>query len=155
MTDSPAPKGSPQLTTFFTTRDTAAALDFYIGVLGAELLARFDGPDGKVAHAELRLGDAMFLVGDAAPAVGLVPPPAEGNNFTMTYWSADPDELFARAVAAGATPVAEVDDVFSGDRMGVIRDPAGIRWCLARHDRDVSQEEIAEAAAKWMAEQGA
>jgi uncharacterized glyoxalase superfamily protein PhnB len=62
--------------------------------------------------------------------------------------------LWERAVAAGATPVAEVDDVFSGDRMGVIRDPAGIRWCLARHDRDVSQEEIAEAAAKWMAEQG-
>jgi PhnB protein len=154
MTDNPAPKGSPQLTTFFTTRDTAAALDFYTGVLGAELVARFDGPDGKVAHAELRLGDATFQVGDAAPDMGLVPPPAEGNNFTMTYWSADPDGLWERAVVAGATPVAEVDDVFSGDRMGVIRDPAGIRWCLARHDRDVSQEEIAEAAAKWMAEQG-
>jgi PhnB protein len=123
-------------------------------VLGAELVARFDGPDGKVAHAELRLGDATFQVGDAAPDMGLVPPPVEGNNFTMTYWSADPDGLFARAAAAGATPVAEVDDVFSGDRMGVIRDPAGIRWCLARHDRDVSQEEIAEAAARWMAEQG-
>lgn len=154
MTDNPAPKGSPQLTTFFTTPDTAAAIGFYTGVFGAELLTRFDGPDGKVAHAELRLGDAVFQVGDAAPDLGLVPPPAEGNNFTMTYWTADPDGVFARAVAAGATPVAEVGDVFSGDRMGVIRDPAGIRWCLARHDRDVSQEEIAEAAAKWMAEQG-
>jgi PhnB protein len=154
MTDNPAPQGSPRLTTFFTTSDTSKAIDFYTGVLGAELVTRFDGPDGKVAHAELRLGDAVFQVGDAAPDLGLVPPPAEGNNFTMTFWTADPDGVFARAVAAGATAVAEVDDVFSGDRMGVIRDPAGIRWCLARHDRDVSHEEIAAAAKEWMAEQG-
>ena len=72
--------------------------------------------------------------------------------FTMTYWTTDPDGVFARAVAAGATPVAEVGDVFSGDRMGVVRDPAGIRWCMARHDRDVSEEEIAAAAKEWMAE---
>lgn len=145
---------NPTLTTFFTTNDTAKAIDFYTEVFGAELVTRFDGPDGKVAHAELRLGDATFQLGDSAPEMGLLPPPAEGNNFTMTFWTSDPDGMFARAVAAGATPVAAVDDVFSGDRMGVIRDPAGIRWCLARHDRDVSPEEIAEAAKKWMAEQG-
>jgi PhnB protein len=142
------------LTTFFTTSDTTMAIDFYTGALGAELVTRFDGPDGKVAHAELRLGDATFQVGDAAPGMGLLPPPAAGNNFTMTFWTADPDGVFARAVAAGATAVVPVDDTFSGDRMGVIRDPAGIRWCLARHDRDVPAEEIAAAAAKWMAEQG-
>jgi PhnB protein len=67
----------------------------------------------------------------------------------MTFWTRDPDGVFDRAVAAGATPVAPVDDVFSGDRMGVIRDPAGIRWCLSRHDRDVPVEEIAAEAAKW------
>jgi PhnB protein len=155
MTDSPAPKGSPQLTTFFTANDAAKAIDFYVDVFGAEVVARFEGPDGKVAHADLRLGDAPFQCGEAAPDMGIVPPPAEGNNFTMTFWTADPDGVFARAVAAGATALSAVDDVFSGDRMGVIRDPAGIRWCLARHDRDVSPEEIAAAAAKWMEEQGA
>jgi PhnB protein len=150
MTDNPR----PALTTFFTTNDAAAALDFYTTAFDAEVVTRFDGPDGKVAHAELRLGDATFQLGDAAPDMGLLPPPAEGNNFTMTFWTADPDGMFDRAVAAGATAVAPVDDVFSGDRMGVVRDPAGIRWCLARHDRDVPPEEVAAAAAKWMAEQG-
>jgi PhnB protein len=152
MTDNPAPKGSPRLTTFFTTHDAAAAIDFYTGVFGAEVTARFDGPDGKVAHAELRLGDAVFQLGEAAPDAGLVPPPVEGNAFTMTFWTPDPDGVFERAVAAGATAVSAVDDVFSGDRMGVIRSPGGIRWCLARHDRDVSPAEIAAAAEKWMAE---
>jgi len=71
----------------------------------------------------------------------------------MTFWTADPDGVFDRAVAAGATPVSPVADVFSGDRMGIIRDPAGIRWCLGRHDRDVSHEEIAAEAEKWAAEQ--
>jgi PhnB protein len=149
MTDSPAPKGSPQITTFFAAPDAARALEFYTEVFGATVVARFDGPGGTVAHAELRLGDAVFQLGEPAPAAGIVPPPAEGNNFTMTFWTRDPDGVFDRAVAAGATPVAPVDDVFSGDRMGVIRDPAGIRWCLSRHDRDVPVEEIAAEAAKW------
>jgi PhnB protein len=153
MTDSPAPKGSPQLTTFFTANDAAAAIDFYVDVFGAEVLTRFEGPDGKVAHADLRLGDAPFQVGEAAPDMGIVAPPAEGNNFTMTFWTPDPDGVFERAVAAGATAVSPVDDVFSGDRMGVIRDPAGVRWCLSRHDRDVSPEEINAAVDAWMAEQ--
>lgn len=152
MTDSPAPKGSPQLTVFFSANNAAKAIDFYTEVFGAELLARFDGPDGAVAHAELRLGDSVFQLGEPAPSAGLVPPPETGNNFTMTYWTADPDGVFSRAVEAGATAVSPVDDAFSGDRIGIIRDPAGIRWCLARHDRDVSAEEIAAAAAKWAEE---
>jgi len=153
MTDSPAPNGSPQLTVFFAANDAAKALDFYTDVFGAELIARYDGPDGAVAHAELRLGDSVFSIGEPAPSAGIVPPPAEGNNFTMTYWTTDPDGVIERAVAAGATEVSPVADVFSGDRMGIIRDPAGIRWCVSRHDRDVSQEEIAAAAEKWAEEQ--
>lgn len=155
MTDNPAPSGSPRLTTFFTANDASAALEFYVSVFGATVVSRFEGPDGRVAHADVRLGDAVFQVGEAAPDMGILPPPAEGNNFTMTFWTPDPDGVFERAVAAGATALSQVDDVFSGDRMGVVRDPAGIRWCLARHDKDVSPEEIAAAAEKWMAEQGA
>lgn len=152
MTDSPAPKGSPQLTVFFSANDAAKAIDFYTGVFGAELVTRFDGPDGAVAHAELRLGDSVFQLGEPAPSAGLAPPPETGNNFTMTYWTTDPDDLFTRAVEAGATPVSPMADTFTGDRIGIIRDPAGIRWCLARHDRDVSQAEIAAAAEKWAEE---
>lgn len=154
MTDNPAPSGSPQLTTFFTADDAAAALEFYVAVFGAEVLTRFEGPGGRVVHADVRLGDSIFQVGEAAPDMGLMPPLAEGNNFTMTFWTTDPDGAFARAVEAGATGLSEPGDMFSGDRMGVVRDPAGIRWCLARHDRDVSPEEVDAAAKKWMAEQG-
>jgi PhnB protein len=141
------------LTTFFTVSDGSKAVEFYTEVLGAELLTRFDGPGGKIAHAELRLGDTVFQIGEAAPEAGIVAPPADGNNFTITFWTPDPDGVFERAVAAGATPVSPVADAFSGDRLGVVRDPAGVRWCLARHDRDVPPEEIAAAAEKWMAEQ--
>jgi uncharacterized glyoxalase superfamily protein PhnB len=96
----------------------------------------------------------VFTIGEPAPAIGIVPPPPDGNNFTITYWTTDPDGLVERAVAAGATEVSPVADAFSGDRMGIIRDPAGIRWCVSRHDRDVPAAEIAAAAEKWAAEQG-
>ncbi len=149
----PAPAGNPSLMTYFAVNDCAKAIDFYQDVFGAELLTRFDGADGIVAHAEMRLGDAVFQLGDPMPDYGLIGPPAEGNGFTITYWTADVDTIYARAVAAGATVMTPLDDAFSGDRMGVIRCPFGIRWCIARHDRDVSPEEIQAAAEEWMRSQ--
>ena len=152
-TTGPAPAGNHSLVTFFAVNDCAKAIDFYRDVFGAELVSRFDGPDGSVAHAEMRLGDSLFQLSDPMPAMGIVAPPAEGNGFTITFWTADVDAIYARAVAAGATVMTPLDDAFSGDRMGVIRCPYGIRWCLARHDRDVSAEEIQAAADEWMRSQ--
>jgi PhnB protein len=149
MTDnsSPAPAGSHQLTTFFAVDDAAKALDFYATAFGAETTVRFDGPDGTVAHAEMRLGDSVFQIGDPSPAIGIVGPPETGNAFTMTFWTDDVDGVFARALAAGGTELSPVTDVFSGDRLGTLRDPFGVRWCVARHDRDVTPEEIQAAVA--------
>jgi PhnB protein len=149
MTDKnePAPAGSQRLATFFTVNECAKALAFYQDTLGAELVSRFDGPDGTVMHAEMRLAGCTFQLSDPMPEYGLVGPPAEGNCFTMILWTPEPDEVFDRLVAAGATPISPVADVFSGDRMGVLRCPFGIRWCVSRHDRDVSHAEI-EAAAR-------
>lgn len=154
MTDknSPAPAGSPRLTTFFAVHDAARALDFYATVFGAETTVRYDGPDGTVAHAELRLGDSVFQVADPAPEMGIVGPPETGNAFTMSFWTPDVDAVFARALAAGATELSPVADVFSGDRLGTLRDPFGVRWCVARHDRDVTAAEIQAAADAWAAE---
>src|SRR5262249_59491551 len=104
-------------------------------------------------HGEMRLGDCIFQLSEPAPAFGILPPPAEGNAFTITYWTADVDAVFNRLVAAGATVVTPLDDAFSGDRMGVVRCPFGIRWCIARHDRDVPIEEIEAAAREWAASQ--
>ncbi|NJC70052.1 glyoxalase/bleomycin resistance/extradiol dioxygenase family protein [Planosporangium thailandense] len=157
MTDNSAtvaPPGSQRLVTYFAVNDCAKAIEFYRETLGAELLTRATMPDGTVMHAAIRLGGCVFELGEASPGYGLLAPPPEGNNFTITYWTADVDAVFERLVAGGATVVTPLQDAFSGDRMGVVRCPFGIRWCVARHDRDVSAEEIEAAARAWVAEQG-
>lgn len=146
-----APAGYRDLSVFFAVYECAKALDFYQEAFGARVIRRMDAPDGSVMHAELRLGDSIFQLGEPMPDYGIVGPPAEGNAFTMTVWTPDVDALYARAVAAGATPLSPVADVFSGDRMGVLRCPFGVRWCLARHDRDVPDAEIEAAAREWAA----
>jgi PhnB protein len=148
----PAPAGSHSILPFFAVPDCAKAMEFYTHVLGATVVRRMDGPGGTVLHAELRLGDSLLQLSDPMPDIGLVGPPDQGNAFTLTYWTADPDAVFARAVEAGATEVFPVNDVFSGDRMGVFRCPYGVRWCVARHDRDVPDAEIEAAAREWVAE---
>jgi len=149
----PAPTGSQRLTVFMAVNDCAKAIEFYTDVFGAEVVDRFEGPDGSVPHADLRLGGCVLQVGDPSPSMGLVAPPAEGNNFTLTFWTSDVDAVFAKAVDRGATVLSEVDDVFSGDRMGLVRCPFGIRWNISRHDRDVPAEEIHAAVDAWLANQ--
>jgi len=154
MTDnSPAPAGYPRLVTFFAVDEAAKAIEFYRENLGAEVISKTTGTDGSIMHAELRLGGCVFQLSEPMPSFGILPPPAEGNAFTITYWTADVDDVFNRLVAAGATVMTPLDDAFSGDRIGVVRDPYGIRWCVARHDRDVSEEEIEAAARAWAATQ--
>ncbi|MDR7280821.1 VOC family protein [Catenuloplanes atrovinosus] len=144
-----APAGYAQVSLFFTVNEAAKALDFYRDVFGAAVPVRMEAPDGSIMHAEVEINGVRFQLSEPMPAYGIVPPPAEGNAFTVTLWVPDPDEVFARAVAAGATPLSEVADVFSGDRMGVLRCPFGVRWAIARHDRDVPVEEIQAAALEW------
>jgi uncharacterized glyoxalase superfamily protein PhnB len=154
MTDnsvSAAPPGSQRLVTYFAVNDCAKAIEFYEETLGAEVVMRVAMPDGMVMHASMRLGDCVFELGEAMPDHGIVAPPAEGNNFTITYWTADVDAVFDKLVAAGSTVMTPLNDGFSGDRMGVVRCPFGIRWCVARHDRDVPAEEIEAAARAWTA----
>jgi PhnB protein len=149
----PAPAGSQRLVTFFAVPDCAAAMDFYRDTLGAEEISRTAATDGTVMHAEMRLGGCLFQLSEPFPDMGILGPPAEGNAFTITYWTDDVDDVFERLVKAGGTVMTPLADVFSGDRMGVVRCPYGIRWCIARHDRDVSAEEIEAAARAWAATQ--
>jgi PhnB protein len=154
MTDnssSPAPAGYQRLITFFAVNEAAKAIEFYREVLGAEVVSTTTAVDGTIMHAELRLGGCVFQLSEPMPAYGILPPPADGNAFTITYWTNDVDDVFNRLVAAGATVLTPLDDAFSGDRLGVVRCPFGIRWCVARHDRDVSAEEIEAAAREWAA----
>jgi PhnB protein len=149
----PAPAGVGTVLPFVAISDCAKAIALYQEIFGAELLTSYDLPDGTVTHADLRIGDSRIQVGEPIPSMGILPPPVDGNAFTLTLWITDPDAVFDRAVAAGATVMSPMADVFSGDRMGVIRCPYGVRWCLARHDRDVPEEEIAAIVREWAASQ--
>ncbi len=150
---SPARPGYHNVALYFAVNNCAKALEFYQRVFGAQVVNRMDEPDGTVLHAEMRIGDSMVELSDPDPAHGITPPPAEGNNFTIMIWTSDVDAVFAKAVEHGATVLSPLADVFSGDRMGVVRCPFGVRWGIGRHDRDIPYQEIAAAAREWMAAQ--
>ena len=151
------PEGSQELTTYICPRDAALAIDWYGEVFGAEESTdRFVDPDGRVGHAQIRIGQADIMVSDAYPDFGAVAP--EPGNVTATFalnlYVPDADATMAQAAAAGATIQRPVEEQFYGDRMGTMIDPFGVRWMIATHVRDVSAEEMA-AAVDDFAESGA
>lgn len=136
----------PTLTPHLAVRDAAAALDFYAQAFGAQELQRFAMPDGTVVHAELLLGDALLTLGEAMPEYQQQAPEVDGPvQVALTWFCADADAAFARAVGAGAIAVAPPSDAFHGDRTATVRCPFGHRWILATHVRDVPHEEQQQA----------
>lgn len=145
---SATPQGYHSVTPSLTVRDAAAAIDFYTRALGAEVLFSMPEPSGKVMHAEFTIGDSRMMISDEYPDFGAYAPEVGKGGLFMIYVE-DVDDAFAKAVAAGATPLQEPTDMFWGDRSGKISDPYGYRWTLASHVRDVSQEEMDVAAKAW------
>jgi PhnB protein len=129
-----------------------AAIAFYTEVLGATERGRMAGPDGTIGHAELELGDSLIMLADEYPEMGIRGPKAYGGTpVTLAVYVEDVDDVFARALAAGATSVRPVEDQFYGDRSGQLEDPFGHRWSIATHIEDVPPEEMQERVAKAMA----
>jgi PhnB protein len=151
-TTTPIPSGFHTLTPALVVDGAAAAIDFYVRALGAEVQLRLDaGP--IVAHSELRIGDSVVTVCDPMPDYGLVAPdPAGPVASSLMLYCEDVDAVHARAVAAGATLVTEVSDQFHGDRVGAVRDPFGHRWVIATHTEDMSGAEMQRRMDAWMAE---
>ncbi len=132
----------PTLTPHLAVRDADRALDFYNKAFGAEETVRFTMPDGMVAHAELRLGDALFTLSEAMAEYQQQAPDPDGPvQVALTWFCPDVDAAFARAIAAGAVAVSEPADQFHGDRTGTLRCPFGHRWILATHLRDMDPQE--------------
>ena len=129
------PAGYHSLTPYMTVRDAHAAIDFYRRAFGAEKVMQLDMPDGSVAHAEVRIGDSVVMVGESADAS--VPSPA-----VLYVYVADVDATYRRALASGATTVREPADQFYGDRSATLEDPSGHRWFLATHKEDLTPDEI-------------
>ena len=145
MGASPIPEGHHTLTPSLVVHDGTAALEFYAKALGAEELYRLTTPDGRIGHAQLRIGDSIFMLADEWPEWGVVSPKTIGGDAVSTslhVYVEDSDSLFERAVTAGAEVVQPMTDQFYGDRSGTIVDPYGHRWTIATHVEDVSPEEM-------------
>ena len=149
----PIPDGYPQVIPYLIVDGAAEAIDFYTSVLGASQRGdTMKAPNGKVGHAELSIGDSVIMLADESPDWGAAGPRTVGGTpVTIHVYLEDVDDVFAKALAAGATEVRAVTDEFYGDRSGQFDDPWGHRWNVATHVEDVPPEEMAERAKAAMA----
>jgi PhnB protein len=151
----PVPEGYTTLSPYLVVDGAAQAIDYYQRVFGATERGRFDGPDGKVAHAELRIGDTVMMVADPSAESNIKAPTQLGaTSVGIFLYVEDVDATVQRAVDAGATITQPVDDMFWGDRYGKVTDPFGHEWLIATHIEDVSPEEMAERVKEAMAGAG-
>ena len=139
----PVPEGYRTITPYLTVHDAAKVIDFYKEAFGAEERSRMTLPDGKcIAHAELKIGDSIFMLSDEMPGQSYEPSAVSESCVGFYLYVNDVDDVFERAMAAGATVKEPVRDEFWGDRVGKIADPSGHVWMLATHVEDVSPEEL-------------
>lgn len=143
------PSGYHTVTPSLTLDDAAASIAWYKQALGAEELARSLGSDGKIMHAEIQVGDSRIMLSD--PVMGGKGPKGYGGSPAGLFlFVLDCDAFFNRAVAAGATVVMPVGDMFWGDRFGAVLDPFGYRWSFATRKEDLTPEEMQVRQAEWM-----
>jgi uncharacterized glyoxalase superfamily protein PhnB len=134
------------VTPYLCIKNAAQAVEFYKKAFGAVETARLPGPQGKIMHAMLRIGDSALMLVDEMPEWGALGPKAlKGSPVTIHLYVDDVDAFAARAVKAGAKITMPVEDMFWGDRYGKLEDPFGHHWSLATHLRDVSPEEMQQA----------
>lgn len=137
------PEGYHSVIPYLVIDGAAAALDFYKKAFGAEELMRMPGPDGKIGHAEIRIGDSHVMLADEHPEQGHRGPKSVGGTpVGIMIYVEDADAVFNAAIAGGATAVKPMEDQFYGDRSGSITDPFGHNWMIATHVEDVSPEEM-------------
>jgi PhnB protein len=148
----PIPDEYPRITPYLTVDDGNAAIEFYTSVLGATERMRMPGPDGRIGHAELELGDSMIMLADENPEMDVrAPKTVGGTPVSLHVYVEDSDDVFNRAIEAGAKSLRPVEDQFYGDRSGQFEDPFGHRWSVGTHVEDVPPDEMARRAEAAMA----
>ena len=151
---SPIPEGYHTVTPILTFEECSAALDWYARGLGAEILSRSPGPDGRIMHSEFKIGDSKLMAHDTMMD-GKGPKGFGGSPAALWIFVPDDDALFNRAIAAGATQIRPMEDQFWGDRCGTFKDPHGFAWTIATRKEDLTRDELnqrAEAFFKQFAE---
>jgi PhnB protein len=143
MSAKPIPEGYHTLTPFLTVRNAVRAIEFYKQAFGAQERGVAKGPDGKVMHAELKIGDSVIMLSDEYPEFGSLSPQSIGGSpMGLHIYTENVDAAFDRAVKAGAQVEMPVSDQFWGDRYGKLKDPFGHKWSIATHVKDMSADEM-------------
>lgn len=140
------PEGMHALTPHLVCAGAAQAIEFYKAAFGAVEGGRIPGPDGRLIHAMVRIGDSALMLVDEMPEWNVLGPKSlKGSPVTIHLYVEDADATAARAVQAGATLTMPVAEQFWGDRYGQLEDPFGHKWSVATHVRDLSPEQMREA----------
>jgi len=146
------PAGYHDITPYFTVVGVPAAIEFYGKAFGAVEVLRLPMPDGSIAHAEIKIGDSHLMMGEENPQWGNKSPKTLGGTPAgMMLYVENCDEVFARAVAHGATVEMPCTDQFYGDRSGSVIDPFGHKWSIATHKEDLTPEETMKRMEEWTA----
>ena len=143
------PDNFPTVTPYLAVDSASKAIDFYTRIFGAKERARLESPDGRVAHAEIELGNSLVMLADEFPEMGnLGPKSLGGEAITLTIYVDNVDATVDAAIKAGAKEIRPVADQFYGDRSGTVEDPFGYRWSVQTHIEDISMDEIKRRMAK-------
>src|SRR5438477_230484 len=143
MAAKPIPEGYQSVTPYLIVGGAAKALDYYKRAFGAKERMRLPMPDGKIAHAEIEIGDSVIMLADEFPQMGAKSPQTIGGTpVGICLYVEDVDTRFKQAIAAGGKEERPVKDQFYGDRSGTLIDPFGHKWTIATHIEDVSSEEM-------------
>jgi len=147
MAVKPIPEAYHTVTPYLIIEGAVEAIEFYKQAFGAKELFRFPAPEGKIGHAELKIGDSPIMLADAYPDMGYNGPKSLGGSpVSLMIYVENVDTVFNQAVQAGATVKEAVSDKFYGDRIGSLIDPFGHVWHISTHKEDVSMEEMEKRA---------
>lgn len=144
----PIPEGYHSVTPYLSIKGAAAAIDYYKQVFGATELFRMPGPDGKIGHAEIKIGNSPIMLADEFPEMEFVSPKTLGGSpVGLMIYVDDVDTMYKQAISAGAQEIKPLQNQFYGDRSGTLKDPFGHVWTVATHIEDVPPEELEQRAA--------
>jgi PhnB protein len=144
----PIPEGYHTATPYLIIKGAAKAIEFYKKAFGATEILRMTQPDGRVGHAEIKIGDSPIMLADEFPEIGARSPQSFGGSpVSIFLYVQDVDALANQAIHAGAKVVRPVKDQFYGDRSGSLQDPFGHQWHIATHVEDVPPKEVKKRAA--------
>jgi PhnB protein len=150
----PIPPGYHTVTPYLIIQDAAKAIEFYKKAFGATELLRLPAPDGKLMHAEIKIGDSVVMLADEHPQMGYSGPKALGGTpVSILLYVENVDARFSQALAAGAKEMRPVQDQFYGDRSGTLTDPFGHVWTIGTHVEDLSEAEIQQRFEAFMKQQ--